>query len=90
MAHYQDVTPTLVKGPPIGSGSYGKVFFGYWNGLPCAIKQISVPSETIEREVALFRNLQYKNITQFYAAFDHTTDNDEKMLLIVMEYAENG
>ncbi|KAF9162842.1 hypothetical protein DFQ26_003190 [Actinomortierella ambigua] len=90
MANYKDVTSTLVKGPPIGSGSFGKVLFGYWNRLPCAVKQISFPSETIEREVALFRNLRYKNITQFYATFAHTTSNDEKMLLIVMEYAENG
>ncbi|KAG0250106.1 hypothetical protein DFQ27_009570 [Actinomortierella ambigua] len=90
MTLYQDVDSTLVKGPVIGSGSFGKVFFGYWSGLPCAIKQISVPSETIEREVALFRNLRYKNIIQFYAALDHTAANDEKMLLIVMEYAENG
>ncbi|KAF9162843.1 hypothetical protein DFQ26_003191 [Actinomortierella ambigua] len=80
----------MVKGPPIGSRSSGKVFFGYWSGLPCAIKQISIPRETIEREVALFRNLQHKNIIQFYAAFDHTTASNKKTPLIVMEYAENG
>ncbi|KAF9163507.1 hypothetical protein DFQ26_002464 [Actinomortierella ambigua] len=89
MAHNQWLTVVLDKGPSLGKGSFGEVFFGFWSGLPCAIKQTSGSSKSIQREIALFRNLSFKNIIQFYAALDHTVHNEER-LLIVMEYAENG
>ncbi|KAG0250290.1 hypothetical protein DFQ27_009474, partial [Actinomortierella ambigua] len=89
MVHSQGRTVALDKGPSLGKGSFGEVFFGFWSGLPCAIKQTSGSSNSIQREIALFRNLSFKNIIQFYAALDHTVHNEER-LLIVMEYAENG
>ncbi|KAG0249820.1 hypothetical protein DFQ27_009766 [Actinomortierella ambigua] len=80
----------LDKGPSLGKGSNGEVFFGLWCGLPCALKQTFGSHEDIQREIALLRNLRYKNIIQFYAALNHTIPDDSKVLLIVMEYAENG
>ncbi|KAF9163693.1 hypothetical protein DFQ26_002254 [Actinomortierella ambigua] len=90
MAHSQRRTISLDKGPSLGKGSYGEVFFGFWSGLPCAFKQTFGSRENIQREIAFLQNLRYKNIIQFYAALNHTTPDNRKVLLIVMEYAENG
>ncbi|KAG0251207.1 hypothetical protein DFQ27_008922, partial [Actinomortierella ambigua] len=84
MAHSQRRTNSLDKGPSLGKGSYGEVFFGFWSGLPCAFKQTFGSREDIQREIALLQNLRYKNIIQFYAALNHTTPDNRKVLLIVM------
>eukprot|EP01094_Clydonella_sp_ATCC50884_P016900 TRINITY_DN2859_c0_g1_i4.p1 TRINITY_DN2859_c0_g1~~TRINITY_DN2859_c0_g1_i4.p1 ORF type:complete len:477 (+),score=136.79 TRINITY_DN2859_c0_g1_i4:77-1507(+) len=80
---------------PIGTGSFGEVYSGYWRGTKVAIKRMLINNtrvaedgSTLEdfiREANLMSTLRHPNIIQFLGA----TLTDE-YIYIVLELAERG
>src|SRR6185369_13353134 len=87
-------TPKLVLGEFIGSGAFGQVHKGTWNGLDVAIKLVSCPDEsekeeldkTLMEEVRIHKMLKYENIISLY----HTMPYINNSMAIITEFAENG
>eukprot|EP00927_Polykrikos_kofoidii_P070098 TRINITY_DN6596_c0_g1_i3.p1 TRINITY_DN6596_c0_g1~~TRINITY_DN6596_c0_g1_i3.p1 ORF type:complete len:814 (-),score=91.59 TRINITY_DN6596_c0_g1_i3:23-2365(-) len=73
----------------LGSGSFGDVFVGAFQGSPVAIKVISKFSssspKTMLNEVRLMRRLRHPNIVQFYGAH---VNCDSSEVSVVMEVVE--
>ncbi|KAF9973877.1 hypothetical protein BGZ73_002834, partial [Actinomortierella ambigua] len=78
----------LDLGRKLGKGTFGEVFYGLYDKLPCAIKRTWLNSD-IEQEIAVFQTLSFKNVIQFYGTTTHEFEGEDR-LLIIMEYAENG
>lgn len=83
-------------GREIGSGSFGKVYLGIYQGSSCAIKHIQLSNAITEeereqvtkdwvREAGLLSSFRHFNIIQLYAvAFD------KENLYLITEYYPNG
>ncbi|KAG2488947.1 hypothetical protein HYH03_012566 [Edaphochlamys debaryana] len=74
----------------LGSGSFGIVYKGTWQGLPVAVKTVvfSASQERRRRalqEAALCQSISHPNIIATY-----TSDCQDWRLYIVMEYADGG
>lgn len=74
----------------LGSGSFGKIYLGSWEGQPVAIKTLEgaiSPHEQDQfiREVEIMSRLRHPNITSFYGAC-----LEEGHACLVMEYMENS
>ncbi|KIM73991.1 hypothetical protein PILCRDRAFT_715514, partial [Piloderma croceum F 1598] len=78
-------------GPLIGSGGFGQVFKGNWNGTPVALKVLRTaagitPSSTaIRREIETWSMLRHTHVLQFLGA----NEMDDRPF-IVMPYLKNG
>jgi len=78
----------IIIGNEIGSGNFGSVRTGLWNGTTeVALKYLNDPEKMKEfaSEVNLLKKLKHPNIVQFYGCF---IENAKYM--IVMEWMPNG
>lgn len=58
----------LCTGALIGSGSFGKVFKGQWNGMDVAVKVIEhsgTSAAAVQHELELMMTLQHPNIVRW-------------------------
>jgi len=58
----------LCTGALIGSGSFGKVFKGQWNGMDVAVKVIEhsgTSAAAVQHELGLMLSLQHPNIVRW-------------------------
>src|SRR5688572_31514713 len=84
----------LVLGEFIGSGAFGQVHEGIWNGLDVAIKLVTCPDKsekeeldkTLMEEVKIHKKLKYENIISLYDAMPYNNSS----MAIITEFAENG
>ncbi|KAF9976760.1 hypothetical protein BGZ73_007895 [Actinomortierella ambigua] len=86
---------SLVLDKLIGTGAYGSVYHGRWEGRPVAIKKFHISRQevvntadtaSLQREIQLLSGLRDKHIIQFYG----TTFDENDMLVLAMEYAAGG
>eukprot|EP00026_Physarum_polycephalum_P004860 Phypoly_transcript_04884.p1 GENE.Phypoly_transcript_04884~~Phypoly_transcript_04884.p1 ORF type:complete len:289 (+),score=66.81 Phypoly_transcript_04884:1108-1974(+) len=77
----------------IGTGKFGEVYFGYYLGTPVAIKKILDSDEdtkkTIERELAMLKNVRHPNIVQFLGLCKHKVEKKED-IFFVTEFMDSG
>ncbi|KAG0232418.1 hypothetical protein BGW42_008209 [Actinomortierella wolfii] len=92
---------SLVIGDFIGTGAYGSVYKGHWEGRAVAIKRFHITQqeaalaaaaaagtgEGVQHEIEMLSQLRDKHIIQFYGT---TFDGDDAKLVLAMEYAEGG
>ncbi len=82
---------TISQEALIGEGGYGKVYFGRWQGIEVAIKQLhsKILSPNLgtlfEHEASMMARCQFPHIVQLYGI----TKDDEQYGL-VMEYMAKG
>lgn len=77
----------------IGTGKFGEVYFGYYLGTPVAIKKILETDEdmkkSIERELAMLKNVKHPNIVQFLGLCKHKIQQKED-IFFVTEFMDHG
>jgi len=70
----------------IGSGSYGKVYKGFYREKVVAFKQLNEHNEQWLSEVTVMRGLSHTNIINLVGV----TQNAHNAVFMALEYAENG
>eukprot|EP01117_Protostelium_nocturnum_P010951 TRINITY_DN3964_c0_g1_i2.p1 TRINITY_DN3964_c0_g1~~TRINITY_DN3964_c0_g1_i2.p1 ORF type:complete len:343 (-),score=90.52 TRINITY_DN3964_c0_g1_i2:38-1066(-) len=74
----------------IGSGFFGSVYCGSWNGLDVAMKCISAEDDEIasqkwKEEIKLLHKLNHPNVVRLLGLYEH-----QQKVFMVMEFAEHG
>jgi len=69
----------------LGSGNFGDVYKGIWNGATVALKSIGI-EEGFNEEVGILRDLRHPSIVSFYGIYK---DKDEQRYM-VMEFIPDG
>ncbi|WNE40853.1 MAG: Serine/threonine-protein kinase PknD [Mycoplasmataceae bacterium] len=78
-----------ILGKEIGRGSFGKAYKGIWKEQEVAVKEFFKWDKKLKEEIKLLRDLKSKYIIQYYGEYQGNSNNDKK-LLIIMEFAERG
>eukprot|EP00357_Protocruzia_adherens_P032606 CAMPEP_0114995068 /NCGR_PEP_ID=MMETSP0216-20121206/13508_1 /TAXON_ID=223996 /ORGANISM="Protocruzia adherens, Strain Boccale" /LENGTH=567 /DNA_ID=CAMNT_0002359037 /DNA_START=333 /DNA_END=2036 /DNA_ORIENTATION=- len=95
--NYEEIeTRSLEFGKKIGTGGFGEIFVGRWNGTEVAIKKFinsekrsAVKSSIRERDIVCC--LKHPKIVSFYGICNTTKPTDkEKSICMVMEYMQRG
>eukprot|EP01113_Clastostelium_recurvatum_P010908 TRINITY_DN1547_c3_g1_i3.p1 TRINITY_DN1547_c3_g1~~TRINITY_DN1547_c3_g1_i3.p1 ORF type:complete len:573 (+),score=96.79 TRINITY_DN1547_c3_g1_i3:22-1719(+) len=77
------------RGKIVGSGSFGKVYRGEWQGVPVAMKTVGAAErkEDLQDEAAILMSLTHPNIVQFLGLYQ---DDKDDILYIVTEFIPDG
>lgn len=66
----------------IGSGHFGEVFKGQWEGSPVALKRISNSDTSLLNELSVLKHLNHPNIVRYFGVHQSSVGD----LYLVMEY----
>lgn len=87
-----DLMDSYVRGPQIGSGSYGAVYMGMLSaGRLVAVKEVRISSKKkdalaqVKKEVDFLRSVTHPNIVQYFGC-----RNKGGMMYVFMEFATGG
>jgi len=70
----------------LGTGAYGEVFLGDWNGTPVALKNVTKRGQKFISEVDTLSHLNHPNIVRFLGIFINSSNEN----FIVTEYCKQG
>lgn len=79
---------TIDESNKLGSGTFGSVFSGLWNGLPVAVKKIDLrrnSSKSIYTEVKIQQKLKHANIVTLF-----TAGEQNNFVYLVLELMGSG